>query len=558
MRAKILNASAGSGKTYQLAYKYVRDVIDQPGLYRHILAVTFTNKATEEMKSRILKEIHRLASGGASPYLGNLCRELSLDERSVRKRAAEVRSKILHDYSRFTVLTIDTFFQRILRAFIKELGIDLNYNVEIETASVLSKGADTLIEQITVDRDLQRWLTEFVQERIDEGRKWDIRDGILSLGGELFKEKNKDALSVPRSREELGRIVSRAAAQAEATKKQLQQTAARAVAIISRAGLTAADFSGKSRSFANYFFTVAAGELKPYGATVAKMAAAPEGWGAKGSPAQALAPELQPLLRALAQHFDLSRLCEYTGEAGRPDTVTAEKLAVLAENGVTRVSINPQTMEEAVLEAIGRRHSAADVYQAMELAKASGIPHINMDLIAGLPTDTPEGFSRTLDKCLALAPDNLTVHTLALKKGSRILLDGLPVPGAAEVGQMLDYSAAHLSQAGYTPYYLYRQKYMSGNFENVGWSKPGAEGLYNIYIMEELHSILSVGAGGSTKLVDPRTGHIVRHFNCKYAKEYLEKPEKWTQNRAQFFAFERALLRDYGLLPEENTEGSDS
>ena len=142
MRAKILNASAGSGKTYQLAYKYVRDVIDQPGLYRHILAVTFTNKATEEMKSRILKEIHRLASGGASPYLGNLCRELSLDERSVRKRAAEVRSKILHDYSRFTVLTIDTFFQRILRAFIKELGIDLNYNVEIETASVLSKGAD--------------------------------------------------------------------------------------------------------------------------------------------------------------------------------------------------------------------------------------------------------------------------------------------------------------------------------------------------------------------------------------------------------------------------------
>ena len=161
--------------------------------------------------------------------------------------------------------------------------------------------------EITVDGDLQRWLTEFVQERIDEGRKWDIRDGILSLGGELFKEKNKDALSVPRSREELGRIVSRAAAQAEATKKQLQQTAARAVAIISRAGLTAADFSGKSRSFANYFFTVAAGELKPYGATVAKMAAAPEGWGAKGSPAQALAPELQPLLREMCDIYDANR-----------------------------------------------------------------------------------------------------------------------------------------------------------------------------------------------------------------------------------------------------------
>ena len=142
MRAKILNASAGSGKTYQLAYKYVRDVIDQPGLYRHILAVTFTNKATEEMKSRILKEIHLLASGGESSYLENLCRELDMDAATVRRRAAEVRSKILHDYSRFTVLTIDTFFQRILRAFIKELGIDLNYNVEIETASVLTKSAD--------------------------------------------------------------------------------------------------------------------------------------------------------------------------------------------------------------------------------------------------------------------------------------------------------------------------------------------------------------------------------------------------------------------------------
>ena len=138
MRAKILNASAGSGKTYQLAYKYVRDVIGRPDLYRHILAVTFTNKATEEMKSRILKEIHTLASGAASSYLEDLCRETGLDAPSVRKRAAEVRSRILHDYSHFTVLTIDTFFQRILRAFFRELGLDLNYNVEIETASVLS------------------------------------------------------------------------------------------------------------------------------------------------------------------------------------------------------------------------------------------------------------------------------------------------------------------------------------------------------------------------------------------------------------------------------------
>ena len=304
MRAKILNASAGSGKTYQLAYKYVRDVVEQPSIYRHILAVTFTNKATEEMKSRILKEIHLLASGQPSSYLDNLCRELSLDAATVRRRAREVRSKILHDYSRFTVLTIDTFFQRILRAFIKELGIDLNYNVEIETASVLTKSADTLIEQITTDRDLQRWLTDFVQERIDEGKKWDVRDGILTLGGELFKEKNKEALSLARSREELGRIVGEATARAAATKQQMRERAAEAVRIMADAGVGPTDFTGKSRSFAHYFLTVAAGELKPYTATVGKMSLTTEGWAPKGSPAAPLAARLQPLLREMCDLYD--------------------------------------------------------------------------------------------------------------------------------------------------------------------------------------------------------------------------------------------------------------
>ena len=304
MRAKILNASAGSGKTYQLAYKYVRDVIDQPHLYRHILAVTFTNKATEEMKSRILKEIHTLASGAPSPYLTQLCGELRLDERSVRRRAAEVRSKILHDYSRFTVLTIDTFFQRILRAFIKELGLDLNYNVEIETASVLSKSADTLIDEIAVDESLQRWLTEFVQERIDEGRKWDVRDGILSLAGELFKEKNKAALAAAPAKEELGRLVARATTRAMAAREELRRTAREAVEAIEGAGLTAADFAGKSRSFAGYFFAVAGGEVKAPTDTLRKRAASPEGWCAKGSPAERLVPQLRPLLQRLCDLYD--------------------------------------------------------------------------------------------------------------------------------------------------------------------------------------------------------------------------------------------------------------
>lgn len=304
MRAKILNASAGSGKTYQLAYKYVRDVIDHPHLYRHILAVTFTNKATEEMKSRILKEIHTLASGAPSPYLTPLCGELRLDERSVRKRAAEVRSKILHDYSRFTVLTIDTFFQRILRAFIKELGLDLNYNVEIETASVLSKSADTLIDEIAVDESLQRWLTEFVQERIDEGRKWDVRDGILSLAGELFKEKNKATLAAAPAKEELGRLVAQATARAMAAREELRRTAREAVEAIEGAGLTAADFAGKSRSFAGYFFAVAGGEVKAPTDTLRKRAASPEGWCAKGSPAERLVPQLRPLLQRLCDLYD--------------------------------------------------------------------------------------------------------------------------------------------------------------------------------------------------------------------------------------------------------------
>lgn len=304
MRAEILNASAGSGKTYQLAYKYVRDVVQQPALYRHILAVTFTNKATEEMKSRILKEIHLLASGGRSAYLDRLCRELRLDAATVRKRAAEARTHILHDYSRFTVLTIDTFFQRILRAFIKELGIDLDYNIEIETASVLAKSADSLIEAIATDRDLLRWMTGFVEERIDEGRKWDVRDGILSLGGELFKEKNRPTLSSPRSKEELRRIVLEATARAEATKRELRETAAQAVRIIGEAGLTASDFAGKSRSFAHYFYALADGGLKAPTATARRLCTADEGWCAQGSPAEALVPRLRPLLANLCDIYD--------------------------------------------------------------------------------------------------------------------------------------------------------------------------------------------------------------------------------------------------------------
>ena len=218
-----------------------------------------------------------------------------------------------------------------------------------------------------------------------------------------------------------------------------------------------------------------------------------------------------------------------------------EKLAVLKDHGVTRVSVNPQTMEDHVLRAIGRRHTAADIEAAMELVAGYGFPHVNMDLIAGLPADTPEGFRRSLDRCLAFGTDNVTVHTLALKKGSRILLEGLPIPGPEAVAEMLDYAAPALRKAGYSPYYLYRQKYMSGSFENTGWCRPGAECWYNVQIMSELCSILSFGAGGSTKMVEPGTNHIERVFNLKYPKEYTERPEKAAANQAAFAAFYESL-----------------
>ncbi len=263
-----------------------------------------------------------------------------------------------------------------------------------------------------------------------------------------------------------------------------------------------------------------------------------------GTPTTLTAGQLDRVLTAFEEAFDVDFCGEITVEAGRPDTITAEKLAVLKSHAVTRISVNPQTMEDHVLRAIGRRHTAGDIEAAMDLVAGFGFPHVNMDLIAGLPADTPEGFRRSLDRCLGFGTDNVTVHTLALKKGSRILLEGLSVPGPGAVAEMLDYASPVLRGAGYGPYYLYRQKYMSGSFENIGWCRPGAECLYNIYIMSELCSILSFGAGGSTKMVEPGTNRIQRAFNLKYPKEYTERPEKAAANQAAFAAFYQALKGD--------------
>ena len=254
-----------------------------------------------------------------------------------------------------------------------------------------------------------------------------------------------------------------------------------------------------------------------------------------GTPTTLTADQMDRLLTKLEQNFDFNGLAELTIEAGRPDTIDEEKLRVLRAHNTTRVSINPQTMEDNVLAAIGRRHTADDIRRAMEQVKNANFPHVNMDLIAGLPEDTPEGFARSLDEVISMGADNITVHTLSLKKGSRIMLEGSRIPGADEVAQMLDYADPTLRKHGFAPYYLYRQKYMSGSFENVGWTKPGGTGLYNIYIMEELHSILSLGAGSSTKMVGG--GQIRRAFNAKYPREYIDRPEKRRANLMDFARF---------------------
>lgn len=242
-----------------------------------------------------------------------------------------------------------------------------------------------------------------------------------------------------------------------------------------------------------------------------------------GTPTSLSAAQLEQLMAHIAATFDLSALEEYTVEAGRPDCTDAEKLRILKQYGATRISINPQTFSDEVLHNIGRRHTAQDIIDCFAAARAAGHDNINMDLIAGLPGDTVEGFARSLDQAIALDPENITVHTLTLKRASNLVVEHRTAD-YGDVAAMLE-RCSRLEQAGYRPYYLYRQKGTLQNLENTGWSKPGKECLYNIYIMEEVHTILSAGAGGSTKLVIPgrRHGKIQRIFNFKYPTEYISR-----------------------------------
>lgn len=245
-----------------------------------------------------------------------------------------------------------------------------------------------------------------------------------------------------------------------------------------------------------------------------------------GTPTTLSGVQLDRLLTVLENAFDLTRLFDYTVEAGRPDTITPEKLAVLRAHGVTRVSINPQSMDDEVLRLAGRRHTAGDVLKSYEQARAAGFGVINMDVIAGLAGDSPAGFARTMDTLIGLGPENITVHTLAVKRGAELRDSGANLAQREQVGHMLDHARNVLDENDYHAYYLYRQKFSAGGFENVGWCRSGTENFYNVSMMEELQTILSLGAGGVSKRVDRATGKIERFTNPKYPAEYLEAQER--------------------------------
>lgn len=245
--------------------------------------------------------------------------------------------------------------------------------------------------------------------------------------------------------------------------------------------------------------------------------------------------QMAALLDAICTHFDLSRCIEFTVEGGRPDTLSEEKLQIIRQHGADRMSINPQTMVDSVLKACGRPHTGADVERAFAWAKSAGFDAINMDLIAGLPTDHFDGFRYSLDSVAALSPANITVHTLALKKGADLFERRQDLSTAGEVTRMVDYANQVLPTLGYKPYYLYRQKYMSGSFENIGWSLGGKDCLYNIYMMEELHTIVSLGGGGMNKVNLP-DGTLQRFHNPKFPEQYIEMIDNVLEDKRQLFS----------------------
>lgn len=301
---KIIAASAGSGKTYRLAYEYVRSVVENPSLYRHILAVTFTNKATEEMSSRILERLHELATvGTSSPYLKDLKRDLGYDEAKIRERAKTARGKILHDYSRFAVLTIDRFFQRLVRAFMRELGIDGGFDLELETDSLLELAADALIDEAATDGKVRERIFAAARDRLEEGKRWDIREPLVALGSVLFGEEYQKSSGDDTQR--ASSVIEAVVEKAAGVQADMTARARDVLAVIDRAGLATEDFKGRSNSFVSWLSKIAAGAFIPFSAAARNAVESddPSAWVVKTSPyrgvIEGLIPTLRPMLAEL-------------------------------------------------------------------------------------------------------------------------------------------------------------------------------------------------------------------------------------------------------------------
>lgn len=258
-----------------------------------------------------------------------------------------------------------------------------------------------------------------------------------------------------------------------------------------------------------------------------------------GTPTTLSAEQLDTVLGTVNNSFDMSTCREFTVEAGRPDTIDIAKLFALKENKVDRISINPQTTNDEVLKTIGRKHTAQQFFDAFELARKCGFDNINTDLIAGLPTDTPESFKNSLDSIVRLNAECITVHTLCMKRASRLTTEGvtLDLQQARDAREMLAYTQNILGQNEYIPYYMYRQSRMVGNLENVGWSKKGFESLYNVYVMDETHTILACGSGGVTKLKRNNPDYLERIFNFKYPYEYIDRFDELIQRKSGIMQF---------------------
>ena len=259
-----------------------------------------------------------------------------------------------------------------------------------------------------------------------------------------------------------------------------------------------------------------------------------------GTPTTLEPDQLERLLSKIENSFNLSFLQEWTVEAGRPDSITREKLKTIKRHPVTRISINPQTMKDETLELIGRRHTVLQVKDAFLLAREEGFDNINMDIIVGLPQETKEDVENTLEEIKKLGPDNLTVHSLAIKRAARLNTQKEEYAGMKSVNSesTMELTQDAAEEMGMKPYYLYRQKNMTGNMENVGYAKPGKEGIYNILIMEEMQTIVALGAGAITKAVYPN-GRIERCENVKDIKTYLEKTDEMIERKKRLFADEK-------------------